>query len=107
MSATMKLAEWLEHRAGLKGKKLEGAVKMCEDNWLETVEDLRILANLEANEGRFKETFPQTMLRTALLMALNENPRVQADEEEASVQIEAQANEDGRNTTRQRMNILK
>ena len=57
----MKLAEWLEHRAGLKGKKLEGAVKMCEDNWLETVGELRVVA-LDENEKQFKETFPQSML---------------------------------------------
>ena len=87
----MKLAEWLEHRAGLKGKKLEGAVKMCEDNWLETVGDLRELAD-ESNEKQFKETFPQSMLRTAILKTL----KVDTDdhvEEKASGQIELEMKE--------------
>jgi len=92
----MKLAEWLEHRAGLKGKRLEGAVKMCEDNWLETVGDLRVLA-LEKNEKHFKETFPQSMLRTAILMGLDEDPN-EPDDEKASSQVEVQAKEESSNT---------
>ena len=68
MTVAMKLAEWLEHRAGLKGKKLEGAVKMCEDNWLETVGDLRVLVTRDVE---FEKTFPQTMLRTAILISVH------------------------------------
>ena len=93
----MKLAEWLEHRAGLKGKKLEGAVKMCEDNWLETVEDLRVLT-LEKNATQFKEVFPQGMLRTAILMALDEDPNEEPDDDKkVSSQIEDLAKEEASN----------
>ena len=92
----MKLAEWLELRAGLKGKRLEGAVKMCEDNWLETVGELRELAD-ESNEKQFKEAFPQAMLRTAILMALDEDPN-EPDDEKASGQIDqVQAKEESSN----------
>ena len=90
LAVTMKLAEWLEHRAGLKGKKLEGAVKMCEDNWLETVGDLRVLT-LEKNATQFKEAFPQAMLRTAVLMGLDEDPNEEPDDDKkVSSQIEDQ-----------------
>ena len=90
----MKLAEWLEHRAGLKGKRLEGAVKMCEDNWLETVGELRELS-LEKNEKLFTAAFPQVMLRAAILKALEEDPNDELnDDEKVSGQIEVQAKEE-------------
>ena len=92
----MKLAEWLERRAGLKGKKLEGAVKMCEDNWLETVGELRELAN-ESNNLRFKETFPQSMLRTAIVKALEADTDDHVDEKQVSSQVEVQATEEASN----------
>ena len=93
----MKLAEWLEHRAGLKGKRLEGAVKMCEDNWLETVGDLRELSS-EENEKRFEKAFPQAMLQTAILIAQEEeDPNEPDDDEKASGQIEVQAKEEASN----------
>ena len=96
VSVTMKLAEWLEHRAGLKGKKLEGAVKMCEDNWLETVGELRELAD-ESNEKQFNLAFPQAMLRTAILKALKADTDDHGDDEKASGQIEVQAKEEASN----------
>ena len=95
MSATMKLAEWLQHRAGLKGKKLEGAVKMCEDNWLETVGELRELAD-ESNKENFKETFPQSMLRTAILKALKADTDDHVEEKDSG-QIELEVKEEGSN----------
>ena len=95
VSVTMKLAEWLEHRAGLKGKRLEGAVKMCEDNWLETVGELRELAD-ESNKEQFKEAFPQAMLRTAILKALKAGTD-NHDDEKASGQVEVQAKEEASN----------
>ena len=55
----MKLAEWLEHRAGLKGKKLEGAVKMCEDNWLETVGDLREIIFSRISSSHAPSSYPK------------------------------------------------
>ena len=92
----MKLAEWLEHRAGLKGKKLEVALSVCESNMIETVGELRVLA-LEKNEKHFKETFPQSMLRTAIHMALDEDPN-EPDDEKASSQIDqVQAKEEASN----------
>ena len=93
VSVTMKLAEWLEHRAGLKGKKLEGAVKMCEDNWLETVGDLR---ELESNKEQFNLAFPQAMLRTAIQKALKADTDDHVGEK-ASGQIEVQAKEEASN----------
>ena len=99
VSVTMKLAEWLEHRAGLKGKKLEGAVKMCEDNWIETVGDLRVLAKNEKNEKEFEKIFPQGMLRTAIRMALDEDPNEEMPDNDQKVngQTEVQAKEEASN----------
>ena len=93
----MKLAEWLEHRAGLKGKKLEGAVKMCEDNWIETLGELRVLA---LDEKLFEKTFPQTMMRSILQTALKEDPNNEEpdnDDEKVSRQGEAQTKEEASN----------
>ena len=86
----------LEHRAGLKGKKLEGAMKMCEDNWLETVGELRVVA-LDENEKLFVAAFPQVMLRAAILMALDEDPNEDPDDGKVSGQIEVQAKEEASN----------
>ena len=65
----MKLSDWLEQRAGLKGKKLEVALSGCETNMAESVEELRELAD-EENEKEFEKVIPQGMVRTALLKAL-------------------------------------
>ena len=95
VSVTMKLAEWLEHRAGLKGKKLEVALSVCESNMVETVGELRVLA-LDENEKQFEKTFPQSMLRTAILMALDVDPN-EPDDAKVSGQIEVQAKEEASN----------
>ena len=88
----MKLAEWLEHRAGLKGKKLEVALSGCESNMVETVGELRELAD-ESNEKQFNLTFPQSMIRTAILKALKADTDDHGDEK-ASGQVEIQAKEE-------------
>ena len=91
----MKLVEWLEHRAGLKGKKLEGAVKMCEDNWLETVGDLRELAD-ESNKEQFNLAISQAMLRTAILKVLKADTDDHVGDEKVS-QVEVQAKQEAGN----------
>ena len=63
----MTLESWLQSRAGLAGKKLQLAVKAVEDNCVESVSELRLLAK---DETQFKETFPQSMIRTVILAAL-------------------------------------
>ena len=90
----MKLEDWLKDRAGLSGKKLEIALSGCETNLVESVEELRELAD-EDNEKQFEKVFPQGMLRTALLKALKKDPSAVESEEKASVQI--QAKEDASN----------
>ena len=70
----MKLVDWLKDRAGLTGKKLQGAFKLCADNWIETVSDLRELAD-EDNKEQFKEAFPQALLRTSFLKAFKADSR--------------------------------
>ena len=89
----MKLAEWLEHRAGLKGKKLEVALSVCDANMIETVGELRELAS-EKNEKRFEKAFPQAMLQTAIVKAFEEDPNDELNDEKVSGQIEVQAKED-------------
>ena len=93
LTVTMKLAEWLEHRAGLKGKKLEVALSGCESNMVETVGELR---ELESNKEQFNMTFPQSMLRTAIQKGLKVDTDDHGDEK-ASGQIEVQATEEGSN----------
>ena len=90
----MKLSDWLEQRAGLKGKKLEVALSGCETNMVESVEELRELARSE-NNLQFKEVIPQGMIRTALVTALKKDPSV-GSEEKASGQL-AEAKEDASN----------
>ena len=63
----MDLRSWLERKAGLSSKALQAAVRACEQNFLETVVDLRIAAEMESE---FKETFPQTGIRTRIIKAL-------------------------------------
>ena len=92
MSVTMKLAEWLQHRAGLKGKKLEVALSVCDANMIETVGELRELAD-ESNEKQFNLAFSQAMLRTAILKALKADTDEDGDAEKVSGQVEVQAKE--------------
>ena len=90
----MKLSDWFEQRAGLKGKKLEVALSGCETNMVESVEELRELAR-EENNLQFKEAIPQAMIRTALVTALQKDPSVES-QEKASGHI-AEAKEDDSN----------
>ena len=85
----MKLEDWLKDRAGLSGKKLQVTLSGCEMNMVESVDELREL--LDEND-QFEKTFPQSMIRTALLKALKKDPHEQSGEE-ASGRI-VQANED-------------
>ena len=90
----MKLSDWLEQRAGLKGKKLEVALSGCETNMVESVEELRELAD-EENKEQFIHAFPQAMIQTALRKALKKDPSV-GSQEKASGQI-AEVKEDASN----------
>ena len=90
----MKLSDWLEQRAGLKGKKLEVALSGCETNMVESVEELRELAD-EENKEQFTHAFPQAMIQTALRKALKKDPSV-GSQEKASGQI-AEVKEDASN----------
>ena len=62
----MALEGWLK-RAGLTGKKLEQAVDGCRNNTVETVADLRELAE---DVTEFRQAFPQAMVRKAISKAL-------------------------------------
>ena len=94
-TVTMKLAEWLEHRAGLKGKKLEVALSVCDANMVETGGELRELAD-DSNKEQFNMTFPQSMIRTAILKALKADTD-EPDDEKASNKIELELKEEPSN----------
>ena len=85
----MELSAWLGRRAGLAGKKLDGALKMCADNWIESISDLRELVEDEESEKQFIQAFPQAMLRKALIKAFKADT-----EENTSAQVDLQAKED-------------
>ena len=55
----MKLSNFLE-KAGLNGKKLEVAMKACDDNMLETVQELR-----ELDKEHLEKVFPQAIIHDA------------------------------------------
>ena len=63
----MTLESWLESRAGLAGKKLQAAVRQCEENFVESVSDLRQLAE---DQEQFEKVIPQGMIRSVILKAL-------------------------------------
>ena len=88
----MQLSEWLEHRAGLVGKKLEVALSGCEINMVESVEELRELVEDEESEKQFIQAFPQAMIRKALIKAFKAD--TDDSEEKASGHIRLQAKED-------------
>ena len=61
--------EWLA-QIGLKGRALQIASKACEDNLVDDLSALRILA---ADKEQFLLSFPQGFIRTMILKALKEN----------------------------------
>ena len=75
-SQKMTLESWLNSRAGLAGKKLQAAVSQCDDNFVESVSDLRRLA---ADKEQFMLVFPQGMIRTDILKALKTNAKETED----------------------------
>ena len=72
----------------MKGKKLEVAVSGCETNMVESVEELRELAD-EENEKEFTQAIPQAMIRTALRKALKKDPSIGSQEKASGQIIEA------------------
>ena len=63
----------------MKGKKLEVALSGCKTNMVESIEELRELAD-EENKEEFEKAIPQAMIRTALLKALKKDPGVERQE---------------------------
>ena len=61
--------KWLA-QIGLKGLALQSAVNSCEENFVNDLSALRILA---ADEKQFEKVFPQGFIRTMILKALKEN----------------------------------
>ena len=46
----MKLSVFLEDRAGLTGRKLEAALKACDENFVETIQELHELKENNLSE---------------------------------------------------------
>ena len=67
----MKLSVFLEDRAGLTGRKLDLALKACDEHVVESVHDLQKMLN---DKEAFKETFPQTTIRLEISNALTQMP---------------------------------
>ena len=61
--------KWLA-QIGLKGRALQIASKACEEN---VVEDLSLLNVLAKDDKQFEKAFPQAIIRTMILNALKEN----------------------------------
>ena len=70
--------KWLA-QIGLEGRALQSAARSCEDNFVDSLDHLRILAD---DEKRFNTCFPQAMLQTVILKAL-------ADEKHKKVEATA------------------
>ena len=71
------MEKWLV-QIGLKGRALEIAVKSCEDN---LVDDLSVLRRLAKDERQFDKAFPQAVIRSMLLEALNSAEHAQIQDE--------------------------
>ena len=86
---------WLS-QIGLKGRALQIATKACEDNLVEDLSGLNILA---ADENQFEKAFPQALLRTMILNALasDEHKEVKAKASERT-QIKTDNDTDTRYT---------
>ena len=67
--------EWLA-QIGLKGRALESAVKSCEENF---VDDVQTLQRLSKDKEQFKETFPQSVIRSVILEALTSDEHTQEE----------------------------
>ena len=61
---------WFATKAKLTGKKLQLAVAACEENLIESVAELRALANDDRRE--YKEIFPVGGVRFAINAAVND-----------------------------------
>ena len=75
----MTLESWLQSKAGLAGKKLQAAVRQCEENFVESVSDLRQLAE---DDKQFEKVISQGMIRSVILKALKMNEGDNAGAEE-------------------------
>ena len=58
--------KWLA-QIGLKGRALQSAVNSCDENFVDDLSALRILAD---DKERFEKVFPQGFLQTMILKAL-------------------------------------
>ena len=63
----MNVEDWLR-QSGLSGKKLEHAVASAEENFVESIAELKALA---ADREQFNLVFPQGMIRSVILKALD------------------------------------
>lgn len=66
----MNLETWLKEKAGLNGAKLSTAIKACADGLVTSAKDLLVLSE---DIIEFKETFPQSMLRSHIRTALEKD----------------------------------
>ena len=82
----MTLESWLQSKAGLAGKKLQLAVKSADDNCVESVSDLRLLAE---NQEQFEKVLPQGMIRTVILKALETSEDDDANTEDEDLKASA------------------
>ena len=77
--------KWLAE-IGLSGRALQSAIKSCDDNFVENLDQLRTLVE-EAKE-QFREIFPQGMIRAQIVKALASEEHNEI-EEKAIEQTEA------------------
>ena len=70
------MEKWLA-QVGLKGRALVSAIQACEENF---VDDLGILRGLAGNREQFSLTFPQSVIRAAILDALDSDKHAEIQE---------------------------
>ena len=66
----MDLRSWLERKAGLSGRALDAAISHCEENFIDSLDDLQLASK---NEVEYRQIFQQGGLRVRISAALDAN----------------------------------
>ena len=64
------LRSWLENKAKLSSRALEAAIGCCEDNFIDTLEDLHVATK---SRTEFQQIFPRGGIRARISTALGLN----------------------------------
>ena len=79
----MDLRSWLQETAGLSGRALVVTTKACEDNFIESLADLRLA---QSQPTEMDKIFPQGLIRLKISAALEDDGAVDDESNNPSSQ---------------------